>query len=241
MGKYVAELISRLPPDEVAAAREGNYPALLVIVAKPYRAQIVNYLEGEGITVESKKDVDQKLQRVEGLAILKADRRANVGWRIVLESEQASLRTEVIKNSRNMDGHLEEFFPDQVRDRILAEVDAWEPEADAPADSEADALGDDQPPVVRVTSFEGAKGLSAQHVVIAGLHNGEIPHDPANINDIEICRFLVGLTRTRKRCYLLHTGRFAQTKKTPSTFLSWIAGERYERSQVDAKYWRQRQ
>jgi superfamily I DNA/RNA helicase len=118
-------------------------------------------------------------------------------------------------------------------------VDAWEPSAEAQEDSDAGALmeGDEQP-VVRVTSFEGAKGLSAQHVVIAGLHNGEIPHDPAHINDLEICRFLVGLTRTRKRCYLLHTGRFAQTKKSPSTFLTWIAGERYERIQVDAKYWK---
>jgi superfamily I DNA/RNA helicase len=239
MGKYVAQLISQLPPDEVAAAREGNYPALLVIVAKPYRTQIVNYLEAEGYTVETKRDTDQRLQRVDGLAILKADRRANMGWRILLESEQASLRADVIKSSRNMDTPLEEFLPGQVRDRILAEVDAWEPEADAPANGEEDALaGDDPTPMVRVTSFEGAKGLSAQHVVIAGLHNGEIPHDPTSINDIEICRFLVGLTRTRKRCYLLHTGRFAQTTKTPSIFLSWIAGERYERMQIDAKYWK---
>jgi superfamily I DNA/RNA helicase len=91
---------------------------------------------------------------------------------------------------------------------------------------------------IQITSFEGAKGLSAQHVFIAGLHNGEIPRDPANIQDLEICKFVVGLTRTRKRCYLIHTSRFAQNRKEPSAFISWIADERFERIWVDAAHWR---
>ena len=89
---------------------------------------------------------------------------------------------------------------------------------------------------IKITSFEGAKGLSAQHVFIAGLHNGEIPRDPANIQDLEICKFVVGLTRTRKRCYLIHTSRFAQNRKHPSVFISWIEDQRFERIEVNADY-----
>ena len=235
MGMYVADLISRIPPEEVQAAREGNYPALLVIVAKPYRTQIVNYLLAQGYTVETKRDADRKLERAEGLAILKADRRANVGWRIVLQSEHATLRADVISRSAKMDKRVDELVSAPVRDRIEAEVEAWEPQG---VDPEAPPAANTDQPVVRVTSFEGAKGLSAQHVVIAGMHNGEIPHDYQNIADIEICRFLVGLTRTRKRCYLLYTDRFAQTRKYPSAFLSWIAKDRFQFVRIDAKYWK---
>ncbi len=239
MGKYIADLISRIPPDEVDAATDGNYPALLVIVAKPYRTQIVDYLEEQGYRVETKTDVGRQILREHGLAILKEDPRANVGWRIVLESEPRALTAPLIRNSEHRDRPLDEIVTAPVRERILAEVDRWQPVPEPAEDSEVTALEEEhRQPVVRVTSFEGAKGLSAQHVVIAGLHNGEIPHDPANIDDIEICRFLVGLTRTRKRCYLLHTGQFAQNQKSPSIFLSWIAPERYERIRVDANYWK---
>ena len=93
-------------------------------------------------------------------------------------------------------------------------------------------------PVVKITSFEGAKGLSAQHVFIAGLHNGEIPKDPNDVRDLEICKFVVGLTRTRKRCYLIHTSRFAQNRKYPSLFISWIKDERFERIEIDAAHWK---
>jgi superfamily I DNA/RNA helicase len=93
-------------------------------------------------------------------------------------------------------------------------------------------------PRIKMTSFEGAKGLSAQHVFIVGIHKDELPHDEAQIQDIEICRFVVGLTRTKKKCSLLCTNRFADQWKQPSVFLSWIKSERYEITKVDANYWR---
>ena len=83
----------------------------------------------------------------------------------------------------------------------MDEVDAYEPPEDTEAEVEISLPADI--PAVRVTSFEGAKGLSAQHVYIAGLHNGELPHDPASIKDLEICKFVVALSRTRKKCTLI--------------------------------------
>jgi len=91
-----------------------------------------------------------------------------------------------------------------------------------------------------VTSFEGAKGLSAQHVFIAGLHDGEIPRKPDRVQDLEICKFVVGLTRTRKKCSLIYTRHFAGQWKSPSSFISWINRRRLEPIKVDAAYWRTR-
>jgi len=90
---------------------------------------------------------------------------------------------------------------------------------------------------IKLTSFEGSKGLSAQHVFILGMHQDEFPKDTKNIKDIEICRFLVGLTRTKKKCALLLTKKFANQWKHPSVFLNWIKEERFLVLEIDAKYW----
>src|SRR5207245_990943 len=70
-------------------------------------------------------------------------------------------------------------------------------------------------PTIKLTSFQSAKGLSAQYVFVVGLHNRDLPKNPNKIDDIEICKFLVALTRTRKQCYLLWTSRFAGVSKRP--------------------------
>jgi superfamily I DNA/RNA helicase len=130
-----------------------------------------------------------------------------------------------------MDRQLVDLLPKGYREKILAQAAASKLDTD-----ERGAESTVTRPPIKITSFEGAKGLSAQHVFIAGLHNCEIPKDPANIQDLEICKFVVGLTRTRKRCYLIHTRRFAQNPKHPSVFISWIAEERFERIEVNAAY-----
>ena len=121
----------------------------------------------------------------------------------------------------------------------MAEVDAFQPAEAVEAEAEAAAPADIPP--VRVTSFEGAKGLSAQHVYLAGLHTGELPHDPASIKDLEICKFVVGLTRTRKKCSLIRTLNSAGNWKTASCFIGWIDPARLEFIRVDKQYWRQQE
>jgi ATP-dependent DNA helicase UvrD/PcrA len=93
---------------------------------------------------------------------------------------------------------------------------------------------------VKVTSFEGAKGMSAQYVFLIGMQSGDLPRNVADVKDIEICKFLVGMTRTKKKCSILTTGRFGQDFKRPSEFLSWIKADRFEKKKVDAAYWEEK-
>lgn len=237
MGRYVAQAIAQIPPDEIEAAARGGYPAALVIVAQPYRDQIVSHLESAGYRVDTRRDPDVKLSREAGLSILNVDRLSNLAWRIVLEADAPSFLRDAIVKTADCQTRLVDVLPDDYRKRVLAEADAYEP----PEKLEGEA-GTHAPagvPTVKVTSFEGAKGLSAQHVYIAGLHNGELPHDPASIKDLEICKFVVGLTRTHKKCALIRTRNFAGNWKTPSSFISWIGPVRLEFIKVDAQYWRQ--
>lgn len=237
MGRYLAHVIAQIPADEIEEATRAGYPVALVIVAQPYRDQIVSYLEGAGYVVDTRRDSDSRLNREAGLSILKVDRVANLGWRIVLGADAPSLLRDAVVATAGGTTRLVDVLPHEYRERVLAEVDAYEPTEEVEADAETSSSAD--VPTVRVTSFEGAKGLSAQHVYIAGLHNGELPRDPASIKDLEICKFVVGLTRTRKKCTLIRTRNFAGNFKSPSSFISWIDRARLEFINVNAQYWKQ--
>ncbi len=236
MGRYIAHVINTIPLEEIDEASSGGYPPMLVIAADPYRSQIVEYLEIEGFNVDTKRDLSPRIDRVSAFEILEDNNVSNLGWRILLEAEQPTFLPESVQKTADGTQQLVDVIPSDFRHQILDELKTWIPTGGEEGDLETE----DNPqggPTVRVTSFEGAKGLSAQHVFIAGLHNGELPRDPNTIQDLEICKFVVGLTRTRKKCYLLFTGRFANQWKSPSVFLSWVDDDCFHHINVDKQYW----
>ena len=234
MGRYIADAIDQIPEDEREIAAKNGYPAALVIAAKPYSPQIINFLQERGFDIDAKQDSEDALDRAHGLAILKVDAKSNLGWRIVIEWEPEKFASQLVVKTADADRPIIDFLPKKFREKILAEAKKLKKETD---EKNEDGKAHKTASMVKVTSFEGAKGLSAQHVFIAGLHNDELPRDPDNVRDLEICKFVVGLTRTRKRCYLIHTSRFAQNRKHPSLFISWIENSRFERIEVNASYW----
>ena len=235
-GRYIAEEIGHIPPAQIEEARAGRFPTVLVIAADPYRWQIVDHLRLQGHTVDTSNPSEPfTIERSDGLRILKANAEANLGWRVMMELDQPQDTAELIRRCIQSATPLGEMVPADFRERILREAAAWrEPEAVQPEAPDEDVTR----PTIRVTSFEGAKGLSAQHVFIAGLHQGELPRNPNAIQDLEICRFLVALTRTRKQCHLLYTTHFANVSKRGSIFLRWLQNERLDRIRVDREYWR---
>jgi len=236
MGRYIAHVINTIPREEIDEASSGGYPPILVIAAAPYRSQIAEYLESDGFNVDMRREPSPRIDRVSAFEILADDNLSNLGWRILLEAEQPKFLTEAIFKTADGTQHLVDVIPSDFRERILDELRSWIPSDNEHSDLEAEDISQENP-TVRVTSFEGAKGLSAQHVFIAGLHNGDLPRDANSIQDLEICKFVVGLTRTRKKCYLLFTGRFADQWKSPSEFLSWIDDDYLNRINVDKQYW----
>lgn len=98
-----------------------------------------------------------------------------------------------------------------------------ERESESDGESAASQPADDVLiPSVICTSLRGAKGLSANRVFIVGFNNGHFPRNPAAITDDEVCSLLVGLSRTRRQCYLVSCGRFGNVRLQQSVFLDWI-------------------
>jgi len=76
---------------------------------------------------------------------------------------------------------------------------------------------------IKVTTIQSSKGLAADVVFIANFDDRYFLRDGSNITDQDICNFLVALTRTKKKAFLISTVE----GKTPS-LLKWIAPNKIE-------------
>ncbi|MBI2340426.1 MAG: hypothetical protein HYU99_08705, partial [Deltaproteobacteria bacterium] len=87
---------------------------------------------------------------------------------------------------------------------------------------------------IKMTTINGSKGMSANYVFLIGMNNGEFPKSAPNPTDNEICQLIVGLTRTRKKCYLISNARFGLAfGKSKSVFIDWINPEKIDRGKKE--------
>ena len=183
-------------------------------------AEVKTFLEENAIIVETKPQaeiaMDEPFTRDDGLTELKNRDNSNLGWRILLGIDQPAGYNEWIKETSN-GTPLAELLSREYRTGVETEVASWEPEE--VDEIEAVSPASDKP-TIRLTTFEGSKGMSAQRVFILGLQEGGLPYNAANIKPIEVRRMIVALTRTRRQCYLLlptaRSGRNGRTTKRQS-------------------------
>jgi len=230
-GRYVEECIRAIPEADVKLAAEKHEPAALIIGSNPYRRQVEEHLITVGLV--TRVDDTGLSEREQALEILHEDPKSNLGWRIILSFDDEVSARAAVCIAAEKGTSLFDVIPEEMRARILREAEAWAGRRD-PEDTD----GSESAPAVKITSYEGSKGLSAQHVFLVGLHSGDIPRDAEDIKDIEICRLLVALTRTKKKCSILVTKRFGDSFTQRSEFLRWIKPARYEEKKVNSAYWK---
>ena len=230
-GRYIEECIQGISEQDFKLAAEKNEPTVLVIGSNPYRRQVEEYLTEAGLVTTDKKA--ELSQRERAFEILAQNGKSNLGWRIILADEDENIARDAVRATAGNGLQLFEAIAERLRAAVLKETQEWMANRPLENGNETKAAS---APKVKVTSFEGAKGLSAQYVFLIGLHSGEMPRNAGDVQDIEICRFLVGITRTKKKCSMLVTNRFGDKFKRRSEFLSWISAERFEEKRVNAAY-----
>lgn len=231
-GRYVEEYIRAIPAADFEAAKEKGEPVAMIIGSDPYRTQVKQHLVDAGL-FQPPEEVALS-PREKALQILSTDPRSNLGWRIILSTGPDDVARARVRKAFDENLPLSEAIPAEEREAILTEAAAW------PAEHEAVDLSEEEPQLeqsIAITSYEGSKGRSAQHVLLIGAHSGELPSNPADIKDLEICKFLVGLTRTKKKCSILVARNAMGKWKKPSEFLAWIAAARFHVTKIDASHW----
>jgi len=233
-GKYVEQLIRSIPDEDFAAAAEKFEPCVLIIGSKPYLPQVEAHLIAAGI-IEARPE-DARDVRSEALMILHANPASNLGWRILLANIGDAEAKSYIRAAAQLNLPLSDVLPDGLKEEWLLEAETL---AANQAEGTAEVVDVTCPRIV-LTTYEGSKGRAAQYVVLVGLHNGDLPRQAAAASDIEICKFLVGMARTKKQCTILATRRFGGEGRALSSFVGWIRGERFRQVEVNAGYWKNR-
>jgi superfamily I DNA/RNA helicase len=111
-----------------------------------------------------------------------------------------------------------------------------EGETDEFQDTDSQEMGQ---PSIKLTTFQGCKGLSGGFVFIVGLNDGTMPVKPYSPTDNEVCQFIVALTRARKKCYLISNRGFGKEYGlSPSKFIDWIDESRLSIEEVNKEYFK---
>jgi len=232
-GRYIEQCIRAIPADEAQLAADSNEPVALIIGSNPYRRQVEQHLASVGLFTPSvKPEPDPK---EEALKILSEDPDSNLGWRLILSCGDKAIARSLVRKAAEDGVPLKDVIDEKERDEILRQAQIWKGKAQA-----ADTEDDDVASNVAITLYEGSKGRSAQYVFLVGLHSKEMPKKAVDVQDLEICRFLVGLTRTKKKCTVLYAKNAMGKFKQRSEFLDWIKPERFAKTKIDAAYWQAR-
>jgi len=170
---------------------------------------------------------------LDAIKILLKDDNANLGWRILAEELLSTIELksaifqsqkstpfketlredftnnilEIVSLIKGIREESREFTDDEqkiVRDlfhKYADEIIAYY----SPSEEEEAAAQNIESPTILLRTFEGSKGLSGGHVFIVGANDGSIPKikPDKTIRDIECCKFIVALTRTRKQCHIV--------------------------------------
>ncbi len=235
-GKYIVQEIRKISDEEIKESHEKNFPTVLIIGPHYLLDMIVSALDNLGYSYDYKSDSTAiGLTREKALSLLKEDSSSNLGWRIILETDKPAGYDDILKKAMADEVDLVKLIPTGLFNEVMKEAENYECDEDVPVEI-AETEGNNNPSI-KLTTYEGAKGLSAGHVFIVGFQNGNLPKDPGRITDIEVCRLLVALTRTRKQCHILTTTSLSGQRTVPSIFAAFLGTNNIDRVNIDKDYW----
>lgn len=236
-GRYIVQEIKKIKNEEILESHKKGFPTVLIIGPTHFLNSITPVFENEKIIFSLRKSTEGlKVKLEDGLRFLKQDSKSVLGWRIILESTKPNFYKKVIRPIVEEEKNPADVLPNYYIKEFTEKAEKFE----ISEKLEIQDKIDDTKPSIKLTTFEGAKGLSAQHVFVLGLQNGILPKNPNEIKDIDLCKFLVSITRSRKQCHILTTYRFAGRTLEISEFIKWLCSRdipELKKIELNKDYW----
>jgi superfamily I DNA/RNA helicase len=253
VSNFIKSAIEKIPEREIQEANDGDYPCVLIIGKKQYLNPIAKELSEHYSRIDYSFSSESSYSLLDAYKIISSNPESNIGWRIIasfmLDQEELEsvlkrtidstpivnlLSTDFVEQHRSILELLrnESLNLDELNNLIESIDVDFNPiiEYFSRVELEEESEPDYSEPSIMFTSFEGCKGLSACHVFIVGLNRGVVPqlNEEKRISDIEVSKFIVAMTRTRKLLYLLSNRYDYDPKKgrnNISPFLSLIPND----------------
>ncbi len=230
--KFIRKKISEISASEIAESWENGkvYPTVLIVGARQYLNPIFKNLKAHFANIKFKQSEKNETTICDGYDYLSHNIKSNLGWRIVIDFLLVNDEIKIIIENTVTGKPMIELLPKEFVEQqtkivsiiakfnkdgednvlLLAELEKLVDKKTfaeikskfLPKEVE-EIIPDKTQPSILLTSYQGCKGMSAGFVFIVGANNGIMPKDVSNIPDVEICQFIVALTRTRKKCYIL--------------------------------------
>lgn len=243
--KHINEKILSIIKEEKMKPNEEDEPEFL-IVGPPRRAY---FLQKVNESLEKDKRIDKNLFEIEykkepdkfsikeGYEFIREDNNSNIGWRIVMFKDPVDPSKkkdkEIIRKSFNGKPIID-LLPREYINKHKKRV-----ENISLTETKETKDTSDKKIKIKLTTYLGAKGLSANHVFVLGLEDCIFPKNPKNISDDEACQFIVLLTRARKSLRILSLKRKYNKKlrrvvDNLSPFIYMISRKYFDISDIDA-------
>lgn len=244
------EAIPQSMRDEAADPEEG-YPLALILGPGQYLKRINAVLKDRIQNLRYREKRELTFDHLDGYRALLKDPEGNLGWRILLDCLNHRQLKRFLKKAHEDGASLHEVLPtvfvtehaailDTLRRGLADEAAVAEQEwqdlesrlgfpkdtilarlkAEDPREKE-DAFPERNGSVI-LTSYSGAKGLSAGVVFVVGMEHGALPKNNQRPTDEEVNQFIVALTRARKQCHIVHAGQFMGQLRIRSVFMDWL-------------------
>lgn len=253
VSNFIKSAIEKIPDREIQEANDGDYPCVLIIGKKQYLNPIAKELSEHYSRIDYSFSSESSYSLLDAYKIISSNPESNIGWRIIasfmLDQEELESVLKRTKDSTPIVNLLSTYLVELHRsilellrneslnldelNNLIENIDVdFNPiiEYFSSEELEEESEPDYSEPSIMFTSFEGCKGLSACHVFIVGLNRGVVPqlNEEKRISDIEVSKFIVAMTRTRKLLYLLSNRYDYDPKKgrnNISPFLSLIPND----------------
>jgi len=211
----------------------STYPTVLIIGQRHYLQELYKILIRKYPQIEFDTRSGEDFSRIlDGIKLLINDINSNLGWRIlagellsrivlkatvvesnklkpfgeILDKEFKNPIIDILELVKSVKQKSRDFSDDEKR--LIKEQ--FQEDADliinhySPIEKEDIPIQNPELPTILLRTFEGCKGLSGGHVFIVGANDGSMPKiNDGKIEDIEVCKFIVALTRTRKQCHII--------------------------------------
>lgn len=263
MGKFIAKEISEIPKSYIRESKKRREPTVLIIGPGQFLRGIEKELKEKlGYYQERKSVRDETVNILDGYRLLAKTPNSRLGWRIILHRDPCDNANKIIKIALSDGKNIDPFIPYKkyrskhlelanlvrkiinneslnIFEQTLIEESLGtlleEIENHLLIVEEIDLQPQDDSPDILCTSFESSKGLAAQYVFIVGVNENHFPQKIPSSNR-DVCKLIVALTRTRKKCYVISCNRFGGQKLYPSIFSEWLKGQLSEEIYVNVNY-----
>ena len=262
IAKYIESEINNIDNDDIQDAKDNNIPCVLIAGPSHIVSGINNYLLETGYIVESTNPL-KNFGLLDSLGYLNYDIASNIGWRIIIEEKYSDYLDNIVKASFNE--QIINLVPQKIKEEVdyilslykkflnnelnlmeetyfvdytnlqIVEIKQHLFEKYIPDDNEELQIPDKNISI-KITSFQGSKGLQSNHVFLVGLVNGILPLNNRKITDREICQFIVGLTRARRQCHIISSQRIFGEIFRDSDFINWIGNNNINYKYIDKSY-----